>query len=398
MARLDDTELLALLQDLESDRVERKEALSDPDKVREALCAYANDLPGHGRPGIVFVGARDDGSCAGLQITDELLLRLSQMRDEGIILPQPAMVVQKRTLGGCDLAVVQVMPSAAPPVRLRGRVRVRVGPRRGTASPDEERILSEKRRGRDLPFDIQPVRGATLDDLDLGLFEREYVRQAVAPEVLEQNQRSLHDQLRSVRMVTGAGDPTVLGILVLGKDPQGFLGGASVQFVRFDGLELTDPIRDQKAVDGPLPELLRVLDEVLEAHISTRSDVTAGPIEVKMPDYPVVALQQLARNAILHRNYEGTHAPVRIYWFDDRIEIQSPGGPFGRVNRENFGQPGVTDYRNLHLAEAMAVLGFVQRFGVGIPIARSQMQKNGNPPPEFEVEPHGVVARVRKRP
>jgi ATP-dependent DNA helicase RecG len=112
----------------------------------------------------------------------------------------------------------------------------------------------------------------------------------------------------------------------------------------------------------------------------------------------MVALRQLARNAILHRNYEGTNAPVRIYWFSDRIEIHSPGGPYGQVTRQNFGQPGLTDYRNPHLAEAMGNLGYVQKFGVGIALARKALADNGNPPPEFDVPDGYVVAIVRRRP
>jgi ATP-dependent DNA helicase RecG len=85
-------------------------------------------------------------------------------------------------------------------------------------------------------------------------------------------------------------------------------------------------------------------------------------------------------------------------WFTDRIEIQNPGGPFGQVNRQNFAQPGITDYRNPHLAEAMKNLGYVQRFGVGIPLARRELEKNGNPPPEFIVEDAHVLVIVRRRP
>ena len=121
-------------------------------------------------------------------------------------------------------------------------------------------------------------------------------------------------------------------------------------------------------------------------------------MEIREPDYPIVALQQLARNGVLHRTYEGTNAPVRINWFSDRIEILSPGGPYGQVTRTNFGNPGITDYRNPHLAEAMKILGYVQRFGVGIPLARKELAKNGNPPPEFIVEDTYVLVIVRRRP
>jgi ATP-dependent DNA helicase RecG len=398
---MENHELEELLLDIESDRVERKSALSDPNRVRQAICAFANDLANHQKPGIVFVGAHDDGSCAHLPITDDLLLRLANMRDEGTILPLPTMTVQKRELAGCELAVVIVEPSYAPPVRYRGRVWIRVGPRRAIASAEEERRLSEKRRAGDLPFDLRPVRAARLEDLDQDLFWRLYLPSALSPEIIEQNQRPLEAQLMSLRFATQDVDihPTVTGMLVVGKDPTYFLPGAYVQFLRIVGTELGDPIRDQKEVYGPLQELLHRLDETFEAHISVALDVGRGIVDARHPDYPIVALQQLARNAVLHRTYEGTHAPVRITWFEDRIEIYNPGGPYGQVTAENFGQPGVTDYRNPHLAEAMKNLGYIQRFGIGIPLARSEMEKNNNPPPEFTIPPdqNHVLVTLRRR-
>jgi len=90
-----DQELELLLQELESDRTERKESVSDGDKIRQAICAFANDLPNHRQPGVVFVGVDDYGRCAGQPITDQLLLTLSNMRSDGNILPLPSMTVQK---------------------------------------------------------------------------------------------------------------------------------------------------------------------------------------------------------------------------------------------------------------------------------------------------------------
>jgi ATP-dependent DNA helicase RecG len=86
-----------------------------------------------------------------------------------------------------------------------------------------------------------------------------------------------------------------------------------------------------------------------------------------------------------------------VTWFKDRIEVLSPGGPFGNVTIENFGQPGIADYRNPHLAEAMRNLGYVQRFGVGIQIAKAELQKNGNPDLEFNVQPTFIGCTIRKR-
>jgi ATP-dependent DNA helicase RecG len=80
-----DLELEALLADLGSDRVERMQSLADKDKIRQAACAFANDLPNHQAPGVLFAGATDDGSCAGLPIAGELLLSSAHMRSDGNI-------------------------------------------------------------------------------------------------------------------------------------------------------------------------------------------------------------------------------------------------------------------------------------------------------------------------
>jgi ATP-dependent DNA helicase RecG len=76
------------------------------------------------------------------------------------------------------------------------------------------------------------------------------------------------------------------------------------------------------------------------------------------------------------------------------VEIVSPGGPYGAVTM-NFGRPGVTDYRNPVLAEGMSALGYVQRFGAGIPVTRKTLADNGNPEVEFTVDAAYVAVTVR---
>ncbi len=391
---MDIQELEELLADLESDRVERKASASDRKKIHQAICAFANDLPDHQKPGVIFVGVNDDGSCSNLAITDQLLLTLAQMREH--VLPFPVMEVQKHELEGCELAVVTVKPAYAPPVRYKGQVWVRVGPRRAVATMEEERRLSEKRRSRDLPFDLHPVFSATLDDLDVDLFRRIYLPSILHPDMLDENERAVDHQLSSTRLILQS-IPTILGILVVGKHPRQFVPCAYVQFLRIDGDELTDPIKDSKEIHGPLQEMLQRLDAVFQAHISIASDIASRSVETRQPDYPIVALRQLAYNAVLHRTYEATNAPVRITWFNDRIEMHSPGGPYGQVNKDNFGQPGITDYRNPYLAEAMKNLGYVQRFGLGIPLACKALRENENPPPEFSVEDAHIWVTIRRR-
>ncbi len=396
-----DEELEAMLADLESDLSERKESFAGdaPTKVREAVCAFANDLPDHRRAGVVFIGARDDGSPAGLAITDELLLQLADIKTDGNTVPPPTLAVAKRHLNGANMAVIVVEPADSPPVRFKGRIWIRIGPRRGNASAQDERILNEKRRHRDRPFDVQPVPSASLADLDRRLFEDIYLRAAFASDVLALNDRSYEQRLAATKMILTADDPTptVLGLLVLGSRTRDFLPGAYIQFLRIAGSDAADPVADEQLIDGAINDVLRRVDEKMAAHNRVAVDFTSGPTETRTHLYPPVALQQLVRNAAMHRTYEATNAPARVYWYDDRIEIISPGGPFGAVTAANFGQPGISDYRNPNLAEALRVLGFVQRFGFGIAAARRALADNGNPPPEFTIEPNFVHVAVRPR-
>ncbi|MBI5235787.1 MAG: putative DNA binding domain-containing protein [Deltaproteobacteria bacterium] len=393
---LNDGELTASLQDIESDRVERKASVSDRKEIKQAICAFANDMSNSKMPGVIFIGVHNDGGCSNLPITDELLLMLSDMRSNGNILPFPIMSVQKKMLNGCAMAVIEVEPSDETPVRLDGRVWIRIGPSRRTATSAEERALSEKRRSNNLPFDHRPLKGSSLEELDLDFFKREYLPNAVDRDVLEQNQRTINEQLASVRFLTADGIPTVVAMLVIGKDPRKWLPCAYIQFLRIDGVDITDPILNQREISGPLTEVLLNLDDLLKINIFTSSDVSQSTTEIKHPDFPIVALQQLSRNAVMHRAYEHTNAPVRINWFADRIEISNPGGLYGQVTQENFGK-GQTDYRNPVLSEAMKTLGFVQRFGMGIPLAKKELHENGNPEPEFSFDGNNVLAIIRKR-
>ena len=100
--------------------------------------------------------------------------------------------------------------------------------------------------------------------------------------------------------------------------------------------------------------------------------------------YPAWALRELLMNAVIHRDYFLGNAPVKFYEYrGSRIEISNPGGLFGRAKPDNF--PFVNDYRNPLLAEAMKVLGMVNKYNRGIAKVNRELEKNGNPAAQFDV-------------
>ena len=391
---LDTNQIEELLRNTETDLVERKESLSDKDKIMQAICAYTNDLPNHRQPGYIFIGVADGGETVDLNIDDRLLLNLSDIRDSGRILPLPHMDVHRVRLNKHQIAVVRVYPSDSPPVRLNGQVWIRVGPRRAIASAEEERRLTEKNHSFNKTFDRRPCRGAIIDDLLQDTFRNEYLPSVVSREAIAENHRELEAQLASLRLYDLTERvPTNAGILMVGRDPIEFFPGAYVQFVRFEGIDLSAPVIDQKILGGNLMTQLRLLEETLSLQIKVGRRGSTLLTHEDSPDYPLVAIRELVLNAVMHRNYEGTSSPTRINWFSDRVEIQNPGGLYGHVTPANFTK--MSDYRNPILAEAMKALGYVERFGVGISRSKTSLKLNGNPEPEFSFEESFVLVTVR---
>jgi ATP-dependent DNA helicase RecG len=380
-----------LLTDLESDRIERTVSTDNTDKFSEAICAFANDSPNHKQAGYLLIGVKDDGTLSGLKVTDELLKDIASIRNNGQILPQPAMIVEKYSFQDGDVAIVQVLPSLNPPVRYRGRVWIRVGPTKQLASPDDEKRLTEKRTATAKTFDALPCQGATIEDLNVKIFKENYLLDAVAPEIVKENNRKPDEQLGSLKMYDLLHNtPTNAGVLTLGFDSLDFMPGAYIQYVKFNG-KSTDSIVNEKRFSGNLVELLKNLDDFIKNNVITQKPVFISALREKpVFNYPYIAIREMLMNAIMHRSYE-SNAPIRFYEYSDRIEIQNPGALYGQANKTNF--PRVSDYRNPVIAEVLKNLGYINRFNVGISNAKILLKENGNLEPVFdlEIEPNFLV-------
>jgi ATP-dependent DNA helicase RecG len=394
---MDRNDVLKLMRELESDRVERTVSESNTDKFAKAICAFANDMPHHRQPGYLFVGVHDNGHPSGANITDQLLLNLADIRSAGNIQPLPAMSVECLETAGGNVAVVEVLPSDLLPVRYKGQVWIRVGPRQAIASESEERILAERRVASARTWDARPCAEASLDDLALDLFLVGYRQFAVAPEVIEENHRSIVEQLAALRFYDLARSrPNHAAVLLFGKDPLFFVPGAYLQYVRYEGLTLADEVSRDRRFAGDLLSVLRGLDQLANDVANARPAPGSGLAERMVYDYPPRALHELLVNAVIHRSYEGSTTPVLINHFDDRIEIQSPGGLFGDLTPEQF--PRGTAYRNPILAEAAKTLGFVNRYGRGIAVAQAELQRNESEQARFELGIGHFLVIVPRRP
>ena len=379
------SELQRLLDDLESDRVERTISTDKMDKFGEAICAFSNDLPDYQKPGYLIIGADDkSGKVVPIKITDALLKNISSIRTEGNIQPQPSMTVEKIELDGGPVIVVEVQPAHFPPIKYKGKICVRVGPRRGIANENDERRLYEKRASHVLTFDAMPCLGSSVADIDLNLFRQSYLPKAYPQDVLENDRRDVRLQLQSLGFYDMKHDcPTYAGILMFGLSVERILPGAYVQYVRFGGKSRASDVSSDYKFSGNLMTILNQLDTFVSTTIAKKRPVAVSALrEENVVDYPSWAIRELLMNAVCHRDYEG-NGPTQFYQYDDRIEILNPGGLYGKATPKNF--PWVNDYRNGVIAEAMKVIGFVNRFSRGVQRVQEELTLNENGEADFEL-------------
>jgi ATP-dependent DNA helicase RecG len=374
----------ALITDMESDWIERTISIRD-DKLGPAICAYSNDFPNHKHSGYILLGVQDDGSLSNQVWTDEQLQSIGNIKSNGKILPQPSIVVSpvfKFPEG--EVVVIEVKPSTYPPVRFDGRCWIRVGPRKDRATLEEERILTERRASYAKTYDLVPALGATLRDINIDLFRMSYLPLAIDKDTLTENGRTIEEQLSSLRFYDLKGQcPTNAGILIFGLKPEFYLPGSYIQFVKFSGKEMTSDVEYEKKFSGALVTELKLLDDFIKSNVIKERPVKRDSFqETIITNYPYWALRELLMNSVMHRSYE-SNAPVYIYEFADRIEIVNPGGLYGEVTPQNF--PNASDYRNIVLAEAMKVLGYVNRFNYGVKRAKAELIQNGNGEPLFDL-------------
>jgi len=134
---------------------------------REWVGQFRSKLSADLDEALALVGEHFDGSDIHASGTP----RSGNIKPDGNIVPPPTLLVEKRRPGGADHAVVTVWPCNTPPARHEGHIHVRWCTRSGFATAQDELILNEQRRYRDRPFDVQPVAGASPEEIDCLRFE-----------------------------------------------------------------------------------------------------------------------------------------------------------------------------------------------------------------------------------
>ena len=402
----------------ESEQVEWKENVADPDDVAETLSAFANDWSNLGG-GYVVCGAKEEKDEHGFPLIAIVGLSASRLKEvEGKVLtacrdrvsPSIAPIVQEIPTQFPDRRIlVFIMPSTRSAHLFRkregaGKYYVRISRETREA---RNGILRELlvRKGVAEEWDRRPCLTATVNDLDLLALRDSLQRMNVfhpdrgIEEYLSDN-KSLSPFVPALcfrEPLTGTLRPRNFAMLLYGRNLQTHVPGAYALFSVYQGLDRSEPHAERHELAGTLVEQARRLVELLDVQSYVAFDKTnrSAPNAVK---YPPQALHEAMINALAHRDYEIVE-PTRVTVFSDRIEILSPGSvPTGvSVDELRKGQ-APAKWRNQSLAWFLNRLQLAQAEGQGIPTILRSMREEGCPPPQFEVNEVRVVCLLPAHP
>jgi len=378
------TEVLSEIASGEGQHREFKRLIDNPESVAGEIVAFAN-----GDGGALYVGVDDDGHIVGLSDADATFQSLTNIcRDRCI--PPISPVIEQHTVEGHDIIVLIVRPelNRLKPYRTAGgRFYIRTGKDKKDATGRE--LIRIAQAAGELHYDESPVLGTSVAALSLPVFSAYHELQfgMTLEEHIEQSGLDLNTLLRNMRLLhdlDGELALSVAGLLVFGEAPQRFMPHSRLSAVAFAGHDEDSDILDRREIAGRLPTIIDDTRAFLERNIRAPAREHGFQREDILL-YDRKALGEVVVNAIAHRDYSLSGSQIRLFLFQDRVEVRSPGRLPNSVTLDNI-KLGVHVERNRAIATLLTQLGYMSAIGTGVPrlIVRLSRALSGREP-EFEL-------------
>lgn len=354
---METAELLEIISRDEDSRHQFKANITNESSLAQEMVAFSNSGGGS-----IFIGVSNDGTFSGLDRSD--MGRLNQLVSNAASqhVRPPINPWTENILMPNGLVMHVVIPDgiSKPYMDKNGVIWVKSGSDKRKATSREE-IQRLYQSASLIHGDEIPVQGMTASDLDVEYFREFFERNIGEP--FEQQELGLPDILRNMNLMK-EGNLNIAGALLFAKNPSFKLPAFIVKAIAFPGNEIHDvEYLDSRDITGKLADVFRqsmsfVLGNI--HHIQCDQGVNAAG----QPEIPRIALEELIANALIHRDYFVT-APVRIFIFDNRIDILSPGHLPNNLTVENI-KSGNSNIRNPVLASFATKMLPYRGLGSGI--------------------------------
>lgn len=390
-----ETELIKIIEDIqlkktESNYIEVKSARKGCPKIFDTLSSFSNQQNG----GTIIFGVdeNEDFNVCGVYDAADLQKKIMEqsLQMEPVVRPLCTVaVIDGKTVVSAE---IQEMDNFQKPCfykgagRLRGSyVRVADGDRLMT----EYEVYSYEAFKQNIHDELRIIDRAELADINTEEYQLYLLE-------LKKNKPHLakleEKEINRLQGFVVDNKPTVAALMLFSIYPQAYFPQLCITAVSVPGKEMSatgsvgERFIDNKRIEGSITQMLNdalifvrknmKVKTIIDPETGMRNDRT---------EYPVIAVRELVLNALIHRDYSihTESAPITITMYSDRMEIENPGGLYGRMTLDNLGFVSA-DTRNPYIAGALEIMGETENRYSGIPTVRSAMKNAGLPQPVFE--------------
>ena len=387
-------ELEQLVRDIVRQRCERQNielkraAKGTPERLYDTLSSFSNQTGG----GIILFGIDEKNNFAltgvydaqdlQTQITNQALQMQPVVRPLFTVAEIDGKTIVSAEISECDLFEKPCFYQGAG--RMRGAY-VRVGD--ADLPMTEYEIYSYEVFKRKIQDELRVVERADSGDFNSDTLDEYFIHvKKKKPNLASQPK----ENILKLQGLLDNQKPTVAGMMLLGEYPQAYFPQLSIIAMEVDGTEICqlgeqgERFIDDQRIDGSIPQMLESAVAFVRRNSRNATIIDETGKRVDRTEYPMMAVREIILNALVHRDYSihTENSPIRVILYQDRLEVENPGGLYGRITLDDLGKMAA-DTRNPFLAGGLEVLlGTENRFS-GIPTVMQEMKKAGLPPAVF---------------
>lgn len=370
-----------LVRQREGETLDFKREMPSSSDLAKLITAFYNT-----RGGAIVFGVENGTRCpVGVpnpQGAEEGIVNILRARCSLDVMPTVEFIAYQSK----EFVVVTCPQGARKPYLVSGETRpyIRVGSSNREAQDEEVRRLYIE--GSEGGFEALPCRRATLADLSERLIA-DYIRrrEETSGQTLGLSGEEMLRSLGCLANEDGRWVPTNAGVVLFAEDPQRLIGQAEVSCVRFKGRDVVSYI-DRRDIRGPLYQLVDDAEQFIYRHMKVGRRIE-GFVGVDYREYPQESVREALVNAVVHRDYSRRGQCIRVFMFDDRIKVYSPGPLPPGVSLEKMRRlEPQSVLRNPIIVGVFRDLGsrYIERLGTGIRRMTLAMEGHGLPRPRFE--------------
>lgn len=377
---MDEQKLKEIIRNGESSSVEFKEILTED--LPMEIVSFLN-LKG----GKILIGVSDNKNITGVKENDLKKIEetiMNKCRD--VIKPEIIPFYEKVFVDGKTVVVLEVNGIDKPYYLFKNNKKtyyIRVGTTVREATREELRRLFQA--SGSIHYDENLVYNSSLEDIATDKVTEyfENFRRMAFENLPEEEKENI---LINSKILTNGEDKilcTVAGILLFGKEPTKFLSQSGIMFAHFKGREISGELIDRKELNKTIAENIRNICEIIKLNLKHSSKIE-GLERVEKEEIPERVIREAIANACIHRDYTIYGAKIRVFMFEDRLEIRSPGIPPNTVTVDNM-KTGISVYRNPVIVKFINDYHLAEGMGRGIPMIIREMKKISGKEPKIEI-------------